>query len=1110
MSLRKLKKAPLVREPRENMSKTQAIVGLSGRAFVLFLCVLGSCLFIGDAAGIVSPASDGYVSASVLCVVVSALLFSATAAIASYDRRSLAVAPVAGAAVFVGVLSIFGNPFALLWDGIRFTWNSAIDRIGERYMSFTEYRLADGYAFGETTMLNVGMAILAAILALVFALCLIRRARLVPTVIVCALIVAPVFTYNLTRHTAGVAFAIVFMAAALSLCMFDRRYLGREFAYIAKHERRQAKKAARKQKRAERREKRETRRRREIAAYERALEVTDEKSLAREARRAVGKLERQAKKEKLDKEKEEKKERKKAAKKAKKEQKAQAAKDKKKAAAERKRLAAAAKKDKALAARLAAEKKAKNSDRAAAKKKKRLAKRNAERAKNEKRLQNAAGGGVAGLLAAAIALACVAIPALAISGKFPIIPFINEPVAVAREYVTAYLKGDDVDLNNLDIYDELSGMVPRKLSFEPLEFKGTQIFAATGDLAQNVYLRSWIARDFDEQTQQWMGSDRDQVLEYRSEFSKEFSPDEIRSEFNALVNPSSAYIVDNGMLFARQGFGVEKVNLRRINSPSKLIFVPATMNSRYGILAYGGTEPIDLKYSHFYDGIYSSRFFDERTKYTTVSFISDLRDPNVATGIEDQKKYFSLALSYLSEVDGIRETLRYRELAEGERTEVQTPAGRVYTVSAEDLSDIDVKFNEELKAAGVRYTGDSIVKRALEDPQIYERMLDYLSTEEEYRKYARETYTTTFGGDRVAELADELLSKAGYARVLDKNGELTGFTDAEGRDVPDHTVVMTVIDFLRENNVYTLTPSAPEDTEQSVLDAFLFDTKEGYCTHYATAACALLRSYGYPVRFCEGYVANDFHTNYGEKVDAKFMTMVHDDDAHAWIEVYFDGIGWMQYEATSEYAAPMYDSGYVIEQESADPSFTHSENVQPQPEPTPAEPEPIEQEAEEEEFDYAALFTAIGIVVGAIALIAVIMRLIWGALKRRADKEIKARRQPVEKALADARRSGEENRQIALELNDQIMEVFAIAGFVPEDGEGVAEFSERVSEVFAGLSETPIEGVVDAMMRAEFGRELERSDLIVIGDFISRLVPSVYSGLPRLKKLWWRYIKRRI
>ena len=1114
---RKLKDAPLVREPRENMSRTQTVVGLAGRAFVLFLCVLGAALFLADALAIMSPASDKVASASPFAVVVSALLFSAAAAVSSYDRRAMLVVPILSVASFAGALAIIGNPVAVAWDGVRCTWNTAIARLEEHYMSFSAYRLAADYRYDEATLLAVGAAILCAVLAAIFALCLIRRARAVPTAIVCAAILVPIFVYNLTRHTAGIAFAIVFIAAALSLCLFDRRYLGSEFAYVGRREKRAAKKAARKAKRDAKREKRKVRRRREREAYERALAVSDSRSLARQAKRAVGGLERKAKREKKKLEYEEAREKKRLERKAKKEAKALAAKEKKRAAAERKRLAAAARTNEALAKRLAAEKREKlaaarsaKSVKKQAKKAKRAEKRAAERERNEKRLANIAGGGVAGLLAAAIALACVAVPALAISGKFPTIQFIDRPVSVAREYVTAYLKGDDVDLNNLDIYGELAGMVPRKLSFDPLTFEGTQIFVATGDLTQNVYLRSWIARDFDEEAQQWNGSTRDEVLEYRKKFSRDFSPDEIRTRFTSLVDPTSAYIVDNGMVFARQGFAVERVNLRRINAPTKLIFVPATMNTDYGVLAYGQSEPIDVKYSHFYDGVYSSRFFEKGTSYSTLSIVADLRDAKVADGMADRERYFNLALSYLGDVEGVRETLKYRDLAEGETTEVQMPNGRVYVVGADDLSDIDVKFREQLAAEDVKFTGDSLVMRGLEDEAVYEQMQSFAATEKKYREYAFDTYTNTFGGEKVAALAETLLSDAGYIRKLDKDGTLKGFADAAGNDVPDHAVIMTVIDYLRRGYEYTLTPTAPESSDESVLEAFLFDVKEGYCTHFATAACALLRAYGYPVRFCEGYVANEFHTNYGEKVDAKYYTMVHDDDAHAWIEVYLGESGWQQYETTPAYAEPMYDPDYVAYVPEEDPDFVAPAPTEPEIEKKPVEAQTEDEENEEEEFDYARLFTVLGIVAGAIVLVAVSLRLVWAYLAKKARQAEKKRREPVLAALADARRDGEANRAIALELNDQIMEVFAIAGFAPEDGEGVPEFSERVADTFEGLSETPVEGVVEAMMRAEFGNGLERGDLIVIGDFLDRLAPSAYGTLSPAKKLWWRYIKRKI
>jgi predicted CoA-binding protein len=391
-------------------------------------------------------------------------------------------------------------------------------------------------------------------------------------------------------------------------------------------------------------------------------------------------------------------------------------------------------------------------------------------------------------------------------------------------------------------------------------------------------------------------------------------------------------------------------------------------------------------------------------------------------------------------------------------------------------------------------------------------MISYDELEDDYSKYAHETYCATFGGEKVAELAEKLLADAGLTRVYGRSDELAGFADASGNKVGDHEVIMTVIDYLRQNNTYTLTPASPENTDESVLEAFLFDTKEGYCTHFATAASALLRYYGYPVRFCEGYIAKDLHPNYSEKVDAKYMTMVHDDCAHAWIEVYIDGYGWQQYETTPAYAEAMYDANYVIEQDKADPTFTPTEPAEQKPEKTHKELEDAPEETEEEKIDLVRLFVTLGIILVAVVIVAVSLKLVWEQMKKRAHKAAALRHEPVAEAMSDVRkfRSGEENRALALELNDQIMEIFAIAGFEPEDGEDAAAFSERVSDVFAGLSETPIEGVVDAMMRAEFGSELDAADLSVIGDFLDRLVPSVYSGLPPAKKIWWRYLKRKI
>jgi transglutaminase-like putative cysteine protease len=74
------------------------------------------------------------------------------------------------------------------------------------------------------------------------------------------------------------------------------------------------------------------------------------------------------------------------------------------------------------------------------------------------------------------------------------------------------------------------------------------------------------------------------------------------------------------------------------------------------------------------------------------------------------------------------------------------------------------------------------------------------------------------------------------------------------------------------------------------LMEFLFHTHEGYCQHFAGAAALLLRVAGVPTRVVVGFAT-------GEQVDHNTWA-VRDEDAHAWIEVYFPTVGWVPFNPT--------------------------------------------------------------------------------------------------------------------------------------------------------------------------------------------------------------------
>ncbi len=91
---------------------------------------------------------------------------------------------------------------------------------------------------------------------------------------------------------------------------------------------------------------------------------------------------------------------------------------------------------------------------------------------------------------------------------------------------------------------------------------------------------------------------------------------------------------------------------------------------------------------------------------------------------------------------------------------------------------------------------------------------------------------------------------------------------------------------------YTLSPGElPEDidSEAEFLDRLLFETKQGYCTHYATAFVIMARSIGIPARFVQGFRV---------PVKAGQTVSVMSSMSHAWPEAYIDGAGWTAFEPT--------------------------------------------------------------------------------------------------------------------------------------------------------------------------------------------------------------------
>ncbi len=101
------------------------------------------------------------------------------------------------------------------------------------------------------------------------------------------------------------------------------------------------------------------------------------------------------------------------------------------------------------------------------------------------------------------------------------------------------------------------------------------------------------------------------------------------------------------------------------------------------------------------------------------------------------------------------------------------------------------------------------------------------------------------------------------------------------------------LDYLRSQPfVYTLNP--PLLGEDNV-DAFLFDSQQGFCEHFAGSFAFLMRAAGVPARLVVGYQGGEFNRqdNY---------LLVHQLDAHAWVEVWLPEAGWQRVDPTAAVA----------------------------------------------------------------------------------------------------------------------------------------------------------------------------------------------------------------
>jgi protein-glutamine gamma-glutamyltransferase len=105
--------------------------------------------------------------------------------------------------------------------------------------------------------------------------------------------------------------------------------------------------------------------------------------------------------------------------------------------------------------------------------------------------------------------------------------------------------------------------------------------------------------------------------------------------------------------------------------------------------------------------------------------------------------------------------------------------------------------------------------------------------------------------------------------------------------------------FRREEYIYTLEPPR---LQANAVDDFLFNTRQGFCEHFASSFTVLARAAGIPARVVTGYQGGEYNPMSGYLV-------VRQSDAHAWSEVWLEGRGWTRVDPTAAVAPERIERG---------------------------------------------------------------------------------------------------------------------------------------------------------------------------------------------------------
>lgn len=314
-----------------------------------------------------------------------------------------------------------------------------------------------------------------------------------------------------------------------------------------------------------------------------------------------------------------------------------------------------------------------------------------------------------------------------------------------------------------------------------------------------------------------------------------------------------------------------------------------------------------------------------------------------------------------------------------------------------------------------------------------------------------------------------------------------------------------ILETFDKMTTYTTTPgNAPYGVD--IAEYFLFDSGKGFCQQYATTAALMYRLLGLPSRYVTGYIVspNDFTQN----EDGIYTANVTDEKAHAWVEVYVSGTGWIPTEVTfspeeidnnaldgNQNETSTEDNSEDISEETSEETTEATEETT---EPVSSSDDSTDDENTDSPNDEAQgdgamneiLLQTLKVVLSCIAAAAVIFGLVFFLKGRRKRKLLSQKKLKTNLLFL------------------KMMEALHLAGYCRNYNGTEDDFPKQLSELVENVSEEETAIFVKLANQAAFGNTpVSKENKLQVYDSYCKVTDFALKKLGFIKKFFFKYIK---